>query len=177
MKEPFINHMFPEGWMPPFERYFKARTESVDIYHHYEKYRDEDEMSYCEFCDEELGYDSDNDEYLECNCADAKDSSTGHPKLSNMTLQSILDLLPEGVEPKDVTITMNLDMGGMGIYGHELRFSYNKTFEDDPEGFEAAQKKYEANHQAYLVEKQKYDDWKRQEEINKLEKQLASLKK
>lgn len=180
MKEPFMNHMFPKCYMRPWERQYSARTEEVAIYRHYEKFRSEDDSQYCEFCDEELGYDAENDELLDCDCEDAKDAQEGRgnfPKLSQMTLQSILDLLPEGVKPSDVKIAISLDTGDMGIYGHEVTFSYKKTFEADPEGFKVAQKQYEENYQAYLLEKQKYDEWKRLQEVKELEEKLVKLKK
>jgi len=178
MKEPFMNHMFPNCYMRPWERNYEARTEDVVLYGYYEKYRNDDDKQYCEYCDEELGYKD--GEYLDCDCVDAKDDREGtpsFPKLSQITLQSILDMLPEGVKPSDVKISISLDTGDMGIYGQELTFSYKKTFEADPEGFKAAQKQYEENYQAYLVEKQKYDEWKRQEEIKALEEKIAALKK
>ncbi len=177
MKEPFMNHMFPKNYMRPWERDYSARTEHVTIYSYYEKYRNEDEAGYCEYCGEELGYNSDTDEYEDCDCEDAQDGKSDFPKLSQVTLQSVLDMLPEGVKPSDVKISMSLDTGDMGIYGQEIRFSYEKTFEADPEGFKAAQKQYEENYQAYLVEKQKYDEWVKQQEIKKLEDKLAALKK
>ncbi len=175
MKEPFINNMFPKNYNRPWERDYLPRTEDVAIYRHYEKHRSDDDRQYCEFCDEELGYED--GEYLDCDCEDAKDGQTGQPKLSQVTLQSILDMLPEGVKPSDVRVSISLDTGDMGIYGHEVTFSYSKTFEADPEGFKAAQKQYEENYQAYLLEKQKYDEYKRLEEVKQLEEKLAKLKK
>jgi hypothetical protein len=182
MKEPFMNHMFPKCYNPPWERNYVARTEDATIYSHYEKHRSDDDRQYCEYCeycDEELGYDE-NDELMNCDCEDAKDEQDyrgNHPKLSQITLQTILDKLPEGVKPSDVKISLHLDTGDMGIYGHEVTFSYKKTFEADPEGFAAAQKQYEENYQAYLVEREKYDEWKRQEQVKELEEKLAKLKK
>ncbi len=177
MKEPFMNHMFPKNYMRPWERDYSARTEDVTLYSYYEKHRSDDDRQYCEYCDEELGYNSETDEYEDCDCEDARDEKSGFPKLSQITLQTILDMLPEGVKPSDVKISISLDTGDMGVYGHEVTFSYKKTFEADPEGFKAAQEQYEKNYQAYLVEKQKYDEWKRQEEIKQLENKLAALKK
>lgn len=178
MKEPFINNMFSKDYRRPWERDFLPRTEDVTIYSHYEKYHRDDDREYCEYCDEELGY-SDG-ELQDCDCEDAKDEREGrgnHPRLSQITLQSILDKLPKGIKPSDVKISLSLDTGDMGIYGQEVTFSYSKTFEGDPEGFKAAQERYEANYQAYLVEKEKYDEWKRQEEIRQLEEKLSKLKK
>jgi hypothetical protein len=86
-------------------------------------------------------------------------------------------MLPEGVKPSDVKMSIILDTGDMGIYGQRVTFSYSKTFEADPEGFKAAQERYEKNYQAYLAEKQKYDEWKRQEEVKLLEEKLAKLKR
>jgi hypothetical protein len=169
MKEPFISTKFP------WERDYLPRTEDVTIYSYYEKDRKDDDEQYCEYCDEELGY-GDNG-YEDCDCVDAKDDKSEFPKLSQITLQTILDMLPEGIKPSDVKISISLDTGDMGVYGQEVNFSYKKTFEGDPEGFKAAQKQYEESYQAYLVEKQKYDDWKRQEEIKKLEEKIAKLKK
>lgn len=172
MKEPFINRMFTEDWMKPWEEDYLPRTEDVVIYSYCEKYHnDDDDNQYCEYCEEELDCNQD------CNCEKAKSNKTNFPKLSQMTLQSILDMLPEGVKPSDVKVSIRLDVGDMSIYGQEIIFSYKKTFEADPEGFKAAQERYEKNYQAYLVEKQKYDEWKRQEEIKQLEEKLISLKK
>lgn len=167
--------MFPKDYMRPCERDYLPRTEDVTIYHHYEKFLNEDEEQFCQFCDKELAYLA--DEYEECDCEDSKDSQTGFPKLSQINLQSILDMLPEGAKPSDVKISINLDTGDMGVYGHEVTFSYSKTFEADPEGFKIAQEKYEEKYQAYLIEKEKYDKWKRQEEVKRLEAKLARLKK
>jgi len=178
MKEPFINHMFPDNYNRPWASDYEARTEDVTIYGYYEKFRNDDDRQYCEYCDEELGYKD--GEYLDCDCVDAKDEQEDRgsfPKLSQVTLQTILDMLPEGVKPSDVRISMSLDTGDMGIYGQEISFSYRKTFEADPEGFKAAQEQYEKNWQAYLVEKAKYDEWVKQQEIQALEAKLASLKK
>lgn len=173
-----MNHMFPKSYMRPWEREYSARTENVAIYSYYEKHRSDDDRQYCEYCDEELGYDDDG--WMDCNCEDALDSKDhrgNFPKLSKVTLQTIIDMLPEGVKPSDVSISLSLDTGDMGIYGHEVTFSYKKTFEADPEGFKAAQKQYEENYQAYLLEKQKYDEWKRLEEVKQLEEKLAKLKR
>lgn len=178
MKEPFINNMFKTDWSPPWERDYLPRTVDWTLYSYYEKYEVDDSRKYCEYCDEELGYG--NDGWEDCDCEDAKDERDhrgNFPKLSQITLQSILDMLPEGVKPSDVRISINLDLGDMGIYGQEVNFTYRKTFEADPEGFKAAQERYEKNYQAYLVEKQKYDEWKRQEEVKQLEEKLAKLKR
>ena len=185
MKEPFINNMFPKNYSRPWEQDYQARTENVTLYGYYEKYRNDDDKQYCEYCDEELGYKD--GEYLDCDCEDALDDRDGKPsfpKLSQITLQTIIDMLPEGVKPSDVTISMGLDTGDMGIYGQELTFSYKKTFAADPEGFKAAQKQYEENYQAYLVERKKYDEWlatqeiaKKQKEIRELSEKLRKLKK
>jgi hypothetical protein len=178
MKEPFINNMFRKDYSRPWERNYLARTEDVTIYSFYEKYRRDDDRQYCEYCDEELGYKD--GELQDCDCEDAldeKDTRGNHPKLSQVTLQSILDMLPEGVKPSDVKVSLSLDTGDMGIYGQEVTFSYSKTFEADPEGFKAAQERYEKNYQAYLVEKQKYDEWVHQQEIQALEEKLAKLKR
>lgn len=162
--------------MQPWERDYLPRTEDVTIYSHYEKYRNDDDRQYCEYCDEELGCDK-NGEYEDCDCADAKDGKSNFPRLSQVTLQSVLDMLPKGVKPSDVKMSLNLDTGDMGIYGYEVTFSYKKTFAGDPEGFKAAQKQYEKNYQAYLVEKKKYDEWQKQQEIQALENKLAKMKK
>lgn len=171
--------MFPKDHRRPWASDYEARTENVTIYGYYEKFRNDDDKQYCEYCDEELGY-LGKGEWDTCDCVDAKDEQEDRgsfPRLSQVTLQTILDMLPEGVKPSDVKITMSLDTGDMGIYGQEISFTYQKTFPADPEGFKAAQERYEKNWQAYLVEKQKYDDWVKQQEIKALEEKLAALKK
>ncbi len=175
MKEPFINHMFPKNYNRPWEHDYQERIEDVVLYSHYEKYRYDDDKQYCEFCDEELGYKG-NGEYEDCNCEDAQDNKSEFPKLSEITLQTILDMLPEGVKPSDVKISTSLDVGSMSIDGHEVTFSYKKKFEADPEGFKAAMKQYEENYQAYLVEKQKYDEWKASQEVAQKQKEIRELK-
>lgn len=178
MKEPFINHMFKTDHSRPWERDYSARTEDVVVYSRYEKYRNDDDRQYCEYCDEELGYGEDG--WMDCDCEDAVDARKHRgttPRTKQVTLQTILDLLPEGVKPSDVVMSMELDLGDMGIYGHEVSFTYKKTFEADPEGFKAAQERYEKNWQAYLFEKEKYDNWVKEQEILKLEEKLAKLKK
>lgn len=162
--------MFPELYSKPYKQDFSARTEEATLYSHYEKYYNEDQGIYCEFCDKELDVDED------CDCEDALDEKSEFPKLSQVTLQTILDLLPKGVKPSDVKISIDLDLGGMGVNGQSVSFTYSKTFKADPKGFKAASEQYEKNYQAYLVEKEKYDEWKRQEEIKELEVKLAKAK-
>ena len=167
--------MFPNAYRRPYEKDYLPRTENVTVYSYYEKHRNDDDSQYCEYCDEELGCDE-NGEYEDCNCEDAQDEKSGFPKLSQVTLQSILDMLPEGVKPADVNMSINLDTGDMGVYGQEVTFSYKKAIKDDPEGFELAKKKYEENYKAYLVEKQKYDTWAKEQQVKELEDKLTKLK-
>jgi len=177
MKEPFFNHMFPnEPWWGPRKEDFIARTERVDIFSLYEKYTsDEDEEEeICSDCGKERNYNEEEYMFEECSCTKEK---------KTLTLQTILDLLPAGVDPKDVSISMHFHSGDMGIYGHKLTFSYMKTFEDDPEGFESAKKQFEKRLEIFEAERKKYDNWKREQDthtiknqIKELEKKLADLK-
>lgn len=170
-----MNHMFPNLYSRPWKDRYMARTEDVELYSHYEKYSYDEDRKYCEYCDEELVYGDDG--WEDCDCKDAQESKSPHPKISKMTLQSLLDLLPEGVKPSDVKMFIKFDSGDMGVYGHSVHFVYEKTFPDNLEQFEKDSKQYEENWQAYLVEKAKYDAWVNQQEIQRLEEKLATLKK
>ena len=176
MKEPFLYTMFPDGWCEPKKSDYSARTEKFVIYSYYEKFNPD---SFCEFCGEELSFDDDDDNIKDCDCEDAIENSSkqNFPKLSKMTLQSIIELLPSGVEPKDISIFTRVHYGDMGIYGHEIKFFYNKIYKDDPEGFKEAKKKFKANVEAYNIEKKKYDEWKKQQEIIKCEQDIKEIEK
>jgi hypothetical protein len=177
MEEPFFNHMFPnEPWWGPRKEDFVARTARVDIFSLYEKYTsgEDDEEEICSDCGKERNYNEEEYTFEACICTKEKKTPT---------LQTILELLPGGVDPKDVSISMHFDSGDMGIYGHKLTFSYMKTFEDDPEGFEIAKKQFEKKLEIYETERKKYDIWKREQDthtiknqIKELEKKLADLK-
>lgn len=171
MKEPFLNVMFPDGWLEPKKSDYSAKTEEFVIYSYYEKFNPD---FCCEFCGEDLTSEDD-DNLKDCDCEDAVEDRGDFPKLSKMTLQSIIELLPEGVEPKDICMSTRVHYGDMGIYGHEITFFYNKIYKDDPEGFKDAKKKYQANVEAYNIEKKKYDEWKKQQEIIKYEQDIKEL--
>ncbi len=177
MKEPFINNMFPNNYRKPYESDFIKRTKNIKICSIYKPfYGDRYNEEKCGACG--------NAECIRYECEEYEENDPEFLKLiearrqnKNKTLQDILNKLPEGITPDKVKITVNIDSNDFGVEGSEVVFSYEKEMPDDPEGYKKALEVYERNYQAYLVEKQKYDQWKKEQDINELEAKLAQLKK
>jgi hypothetical protein len=171
MKEPFMS----TG--SPWEHKYKKRTENVSLFSHYmetpnERYED----CPCDYCGR-----------AECRNSECEDYEENDPKILaiwgerkkilNMSLQDILNMLPEGVTPDQVKFSLTIDVGAMSVNGAKISFFYSKDFPDDPEGFKAATKTYKENLKLYKIEHAKYDQWVKDQEIKELEAKLANLKK
>ena len=176
MKEPFINNMFPNNHTKPWKHNFEKRIENVSIFSHYEKTPNDSYGNECDYCGRE-----------ECRGRECEEYEEDDPELlkiwenrkknSEITLQDIINCLPEGVTPDQVKLSLNIDVGAFSVDGAEVNFYYAKEFPDDPEGFKKAEEEYDKNYQAYLVERAKYDQWKKEQEIKELEEKLDKLKK
>lgn len=179
MKEPYINHMFP-GVRRPWPSDFDAQTKFVKIYSDSEKYWG-DRDPYCDYCGDE-GCDGECEEAIE-DALDAADTEEEKdairnppPRLDNLSLQDLVNMVPAGVSLSDVHLSIWADdHGGQVSYGCTV--GYSKFFPADPEGLKAAQEKYAECEAAYDVEKQKYDEYVRNEKIKELESNLETLKK
>lgn len=176
MKEPFMKNMFPKNYMRPWERDYQKRTENVSIFSHYEKTPNDSYDGECEYCGREECRDRECEEYEE-NDPEILAIWESRKKMSEMTLQDIIDRLPEGVSANQVKFNLHIDVGDMSVYGAGIDFYYAKDFPDDPEGFEAAEKQYQENYKLYEIEKAKYDQWVKEQKIKDLEDKLAKLKK
>lgn len=174
MKEPFINNMFP-GIQRPWEPDYKARTKEIILYEH------SDSLGPCYYCgDEDCGGTCEEalEEKAEADAYRDKDQPP-IPKvdLSKMTLQDLIDLLPEGVKASDVKIRLSIDDDSHQYTNHGVSFYYKKKFPADPEGLKAAKKKYAECEAAYQEKRAEYDEWLKQQEIQRLEEKLSILKK
>ncbi len=179
MKEPYINHMFP-GVRRPWPSDFEAQTKFVKIYSDSEKYWG-DRESYCDYCGNE-GCDEKCEEAIECALEDAETEEEREairnppPQLENLNLQDLINMIPAGVSPSDVKLSIWSDeSGGQISYGFTV--GYSKFFPADPEGLKKAQEKYAECEAAYVVEKQKYDEFVKNQKIKELEANLKALKK
>lgn len=90
----------------------------------------------------------------------------------NMSLQDIINLIPVGINPKDVFFKIN-----HSSYGVEIFFFYNQTIPANPEGFKLAQEKYKQNLLKYEEDLKKYQEYEKQQRKTKLLKQLEELEK
>jgi hypothetical protein len=173
MKEPFINHMFP-GIHRPWEEDYKARTKDVVLYEHTTN------LGPCYYCGDE-----DCDEECEDALEDKEEMEDFQNKdqpalpkldLSKVTLQTLLDLLPEGVSPSDVKIRLHIDDDSHQYTKHGISFYYKKKFPADPEGFKKAQAKYKECEAAYDKKRAEYDEWKASQEVAQKQKEIRELK-
>lgn len=167
MKEPFMKRF------PVHEWDYREKDVDVTIYSHYEvtprdDRDEEDEEEYEEMDEEELSR----------NTRDKKEKNGLRGKsLSDITLQSLLDNLPEGITPSDVRISMDIDCSDFAVKGTSLKFYYRKHLPARPELYQEEKAAYDKEWAEYEVKKAEYDRWVKQQEIAKLEGQLAKLKK
>lgn len=177
MKEPFINHMFPDIYGPPWESYFKKRVENVVLFSHYERVCDERyHGEACDVCGRQECIMGECEDYDE-NDPEILEIWENRKKAQNMTLQDLINSLPEGVTPDQVKFSLSIDVGAMSVNGAEISFFHSKQFEDDPEGFKKAQDHYNECYRLYEIERAKYDKWLKEKEIKELEEKLSNLKK
>jgi len=173
MKEPFLTRFEP--WKSDYEE----RTKEITIYRHYES------LLSCDYC-------SDYDCRGECEEAleaakeeEAEEEENRYykedqPKLKKipidkMNLQMLLDMLPEGVEPKDVKFDIHIDESDMGYNGHGMSFYYEKTFPEDMERYKKDLAAYRKDLAEYTEKRKKFEAWKKQQEIEKLKDKLKKL--
>lgn len=91
-------------------------------------------------------------------------------------MQDILDRLPEGVKPSDVKVSVDIDTGDMGIYGHEVVFYYNKKLPADPEQFKKDHDVWKRLYAEYEEKRKAYDESVQQQEIRAKQKEIRDLK-
>ncbi len=105
-------------------------------------------------------------------CEDLPDNDS----IDGMTLQDILDKIPEGITPKDVVInhSMRARYASVEI---TLSFSYQPIldFKTQKKLYDADMKVYNKKWEAHLKEKEKYDNWVKEQEKEKLRARLEEL--
>ena len=150
----------------PHKNLYLNRTELKTIYSFYQSLRP------CDYCDNESCHN-------ECEKAieylGEKDTSNTIP-LEEMTLQKLLDILPEGIKPCDVKISIDVDVSDMAYEGHSVDFYYEKPLPDRTEEWEKVKADYDAAYSKYQKELEKYNEWFKQKEIKELEEKLNQLK-
>jgi hypothetical protein len=170
MKQPYFHYREPR-----IEDYAE-KTETVRLCQYFEKFVDDDANPCCQYCDEELGYCD--REWIPCDCEwskEAGEDDAEKPLVRN--LQAVLDMLPAGVEPKDVFFTLGIDIGSMAINGCDLIFFYSKTLKENPEGFEVEKRRYQEALKKHEEELEKYNEWKKIEDVKNREKEIEELEK
>ena len=164
MEQPFMTKS------RPFKMNYEERKKNIVIYS-YTEHTIED-RDYCSFCEEEncsgqcLGEDY---------SYDKDQPAIPKIKIENMNLQKILDMLPENINPADVTMSM-YSHDWCGVPYTTFSFSYEKTFAEDLEQFEIDLKAYELEYKEYEIKKSAYDQWVKEEEIKKLEEKISAIK-
>lgn len=170
MKLPFLNYK------KPYESDYIKRHVNEVFFSIYEPFKNDDDRYECDICGNEECIDQECEEYEE-NDPELFKLWDLRKKNKNLSLQDIINKLPDGVTPDQVKISVRINCNAFSVTGSEVNFSFTKEIPDDPEGFKKAQEEYEKNYQAYLVEKAKYDQWKKDQEIKELEEKLKELKK
>lgn len=167
MKEPFMD----DDAHPVMEWDYKEETKDITLYQYCQI--EDDDFEYCLFCEEEgcrgqckqaawnVGY--------------KRQPSTPNIDLSEMTLQGLLDLLPQGVEAKDVRILIGAD-DWSGVPYTKISFVYKKHFPADMEQFKIDKAIYDQKYAAYEIKRAEYEVWKKEQEIAKKEEELNKLK-
>lgn len=168
----------------PNKKDYQARTRNIALFYYYEHFRHEDDY------EEEMDEEEEDNHRNNFPSNDGPMDGVSHwysgyrdqPKLPKMSvnqlsLQSILDLLPEGIKPEDVKMSFDVDTGDMGIYGHEIVFYYKKKLPAEPEQFKKDHDVWKKLCAEYEEKRKAYDEAVQQQEIKKLEDKLAKLKK
>ncbi len=181
MKEPFINNMFPGLFLEPEKKEYEKRVKKITLCSFYKALRckhcgDEDCF---EYCDDALEAKKEENEERNSpyNWSYKDQPPIPNLRLKEVNLQSILDMLPEGVSPKDIKLELFVDSDCMSYNGIELEVTYTKEFPPDPEGYKRDKTIYDDCVKQYKEARKKYENWKIQQEINELETKLRKLKK
>jgi hypothetical protein len=151
MREPYFYDKEPD------KDFYLNRKKIVEIFSFYQKASFDGDVDYCNICDSE-----------ECSCE--------IKKIDDVSLQKIIDLVPNGVSLSDVKMEMEMDVGAMSVDGHSVTFYYLKKLKPNKSGYDKAKKEYDLRRAEYLEEKAKYDEWKLNDDIKKAEKKLLKLK-
>jgi hypothetical protein len=173
MKYPYMNMMKPD------KKDYQARTRDIALYSYYEPFRHEDDEP-----------DEDEDNHRSDFPVNEPADGEGHwysgyrdqpplPKIkfNKVTLQTILDLLPEGVTPADVKLRFTIDSGDMGVYGHEITFYYTKKLPPEPEKYAEDYATWKKLHDEWEAKHAAYEQWEKDKQVKELEEKLAKLKK
>jgi hypothetical protein len=132
-----------------------------------EEYEDE----WCEECENE-GCEE---------CETNSDETNDHTSITSMSLQDLIDKIPEGLTPKDIKIDFDVNISQMGISYSDcawINFFYYK-----PVDLEAELKRYEKEKLRFKKEKAEYKkrlkEWKeyqREQDIKMHEAAIRTLK-
>lgn len=165
MKHPFMKKF------PVFEHHYEEKTIPVTIYSYFEKFvGDGDDY-------EEETEDNINEEELSISRRDSYEKNNITKKtLSQITLQSLLDNLPEEVKPSDVKIGVNINYNCMAVEGTTVTFYYDKHFPARPELYKQEKELYDKEYREYEIKKSAYDKWLKNNEIRELKEKLAKAK-
>ncbi|KKN66626.1 hypothetical protein LCGC14_0469610 [marine sediment metagenome] len=96
--------------------------------------------------------------------------------LSGMSLQDLINMLPDGVELWDTSLSLKVDDWGGVVYG-EFSLSYTKKLDTDHQitEYNKAVAEYTARFDKYMKEKIKYDKWEKGQKIAEIKAELAKL--
>lgn len=108
--------------------------------------------------------------------------NSDHISLCSMTLQDIIDKIPEGYSPSDVKMTLGSSLCSMGPSPDDhvfIRFVYRRPIDLQAEikKYEKAQKRYEQKMVEYQKAKKEYDEWKHAQDIAEAQAKLDELKR
>lgn len=104
-----------------------------------------------------------------------------HVSLDSMTLQDIIDKIPEGYSPSDVKMKFGASLCSMGPSPEDnvfVEFVYRKPIDLQAEidRYSKAQERYEKKMVEYEKAKKEYDEWKHAQDIAEAQAKLDELK-
>lgn len=149
--------------------YHEDGKESVILYSDSKRLVDYcDYDDYCDECDNE-------------GCEECQVNSDGHVSIEGLTLQDIIDKLPEGYNPSDVKMSLGIQLCQMGIQTSDcfwINFVYRTpvNLQAELDKYAKEKERYKREKAEYKIAKKKYNKWKRDKNIAETQAKLDKMK-
>ena len=151
------------------EHYHEDGKEQVVLYS--DSQRLVDHCDYDDWCDE-------------CNnegCEECQVNSKDHVSIESLTLQDIIDKIPEGYTPSDVKMSLGMQLNQMGISNTDcfwINFVYRApvSLQEELDKYAKEQERYDKGMVKYKEAKKKYDKWKQDQDIVEMQAKIDKMK-
>lgn len=169
MQRPYLNFSKPQ------KHDYEQQTEEVDIYVGIVPLWD-DEFSYRE--DEDKDDEDEQEDYLKFTGYRNRHPILKNPPIEEMSLQKLIDLVPDNVKLSDIKFSINSKYSDTGPSPSPsdtqyIRFYYLKTFPPNLEQYEKDLDAFNKEYSEYEKKKLEYDMWEKEQELVKKQKELA----